>query len=391
VVQLRPDADDVGDEPKTFGVWSGDRRVATLVAQVNASASALEVTVADPVHATLAECGDLLHAVVTRARDIPARQVEVTTVDPLLRQASGRAGFERTLRGPLRCRADGTTVPSPPAPDSADPPGPADAGQMAATLASLTGVGVVVVPASSWISRMARGAVAGFAGMVKCSVDPQDGGRALALTVPNRSDVILESVALTVDIALGVRRRFGSAIDHLRTVSFDHSSHGLKGGRYAGEAHANASIISLNASYVLALVLDEDRRNRPAVPGRDLAFLPPAFTGLERTAAHELWHQIEATFEARRYGASIEFRRRLGAHLGVETLEHAIRGREHDAPAPWRAAQRRLVDEVSDYGGTLPGEATAEMFEQWWCPVRQLSPVVRHFGELVDEYFPAPG
>ncbi|MEO7836746.1 MAG: hypothetical protein ABIS21_03765 [Acidimicrobiales bacterium] len=380
MLQLRPDADTGNGGPPTFGAWSDDRRVATLLIRVDTLASALQVTVADPVLCTLEQSGELLRAVVAHARTIPVPHVEIATVDPLLRDDARRTGFECHLRRPLRCRAD----------EPASASRPADARDMADIVASLVGVRVTVVPAPRWISRMARGAVAGFAAMVRYNVDPQDGRPALAVTVPDRADAIPESVALTVDVALSVRRRFGAAIDHLQTLSFDHSSHGLKGGQLAGEAHANASIISLNASYVLAAYLEEDRRHSPSVSAAgDRALLPPPFTSLERTTAHELWHQIEATFEARRYRESIEFRRQLGDHLGVETLEHAIRGRHADAPPPWRAAQGRLVEEVSDYGGTLPGEATAEMFKDWWCPVTDLSPTVARFGELVDRYFPA--
>jgi len=33
-------------------------------------------------------------------------------------------------------------------------------------------------------------------------------------------------------------------------------------------------------------------------------------------------------------------------------------------------------------------EATAEMFELWWCRGESCSPTVAFFGELLDEFFP---
>lgn len=393
MLQLRADtALGSGDLP-TFGAWNQERRVATLVLRTDAVASALLVTVAEPPRCTWAECGDLLDAVVAHASSIPVSTVEVATVDPLLRHAGAAAGFERQLRRPLRYAVGLSGVEATPA--ETTPPGPADPEALARALASLLGVGVTVVPASGWISRLARGAVGGLGDMVRWQVDPGDRRPTLALTAPNRADVMIESVALTVHVALAVRRRFGTAIDHLRTLSFDQSSHGLKGGHHAGEAHANASLVSVNASFVLARMLDERRQQwRSARDGGESsegpAYLPPPYTGLERTTAHELWHQIEAGFEARRYRESVEFRRQLGLHLGVETLEHAIRGRQAGTPSSWQAAQGQLVEEVSDYAGTLPHEATAEMFAHWWCPVREPSPIVSLFATLVDRYFPPP-
>ena len=72
----------------------------------------------------------------------------------------------------------------------------------------------------------------------------------------------------------------------------------------------------------------------------------------------------------------------------METLEHAVKGGSAKAPAPWQAAHRRLMDEVSLYATTNVREATAEMFKQWWCRTGPTSPVVTRFGELVDQFFP---
>lgn len=255
----------------------------------------------------------------------------------------------------------------------------------------MTGVSTTVRPATGWLAKLARGAVGGFGDMTNLVIHG-GGGKDLIVAVPNRSDVVPETLAAAIGTILGVRRRFGEAIGHLRVVSFDHASHGLKVGRYAGQAQTNVGIIHLNASYALAGEHQEQRPTdpppRPTTESSGAAVA--AWSNLERTTAHEAWHQIEGAFEARHYKRSIEFRRRLGAHFGVATLEHAILGRSPNSAPAWRAAQAQLVQEVSDYGGTLPGEATAEMFMHWWCPIRPPSPAVQLFGELVEEYFPRP-
>jgi hypothetical protein len=84
----------------------------------------------------------------------------------------------------------------------------------------------------------------------------------------------------------------------------------------------------------------------------------------------------------------VEFNAALGDALGVESLEHALRGRERGAPAEWQAAHAQLVRDVSNYAGTNPREATAEMFSLWWRGDRA-SPVVARFGELVEQHFSA--
>lgn len=310
--------------------------------------------------------------------------MDLDTIDPLVRHQARLAGLGGPLRQPLR--ADLETVSKRP-PDEPALPDPA---ALAREVGRLSGAEVTVPAAAGWLAKLARGAVAGFGDMMNLVVPGGDGRKTFTLAVPRRPDILPESLALAVDTVLGVRRRFGPAIDHLRVVSFDHASHGLKAGRYAGEAQTNVGIVHLNASYALAGELEEQRRPHPVLPPRYQfagSVIPP-YSDVERTTAHEAWHQIEGAFEARHYKRSIEMRRRLGTHFGVETLEHAVLGRNPDSSPAWKAAQAQLVREVSDYGGTLPGEATAEMFKDWWCPIVPASPAVQMFAELVDEYFP---
>ena len=110
---------------------------------------------------------------------------------------------------------------------------------------------------------------------------------------------------------------------------------------------------------------------------------------LDGVVAHELWHEMESSFMARRYRDSMEMRRQLGAYFDVDTLERAVLGGRPGSPPAWWEAHRRLTTEVSAYAGTTIREATAEMFKQWWCRTGTPTGVVRRFGELVDEFLPA--
>jgi hypothetical protein len=86
----------------------------------------------------------------------------------------------------------------------------------------------------------------------------------------------------------------------------------------------------------------------------------------------------------------VEINRALGSELGVETFEHALRGREVSAPVEWRQAFRRIVDEVSPYATTNMREATAELFKLWWCatPTTGAAPLVACFGAQLDRFYP---
>lgn len=385
---LREDADEVPGAGGAWGIWSGERRLATATVerQDGGGAPVLGVRIVQPLQCSSDDARQIVAGVIGHARELQVRHVDLDTIDPLVRHEARLARFDGPLRQPLRGNLEILLGPSP------LELGTTDTEALAREVGRLVGVQVTVRPAGGWLAKMARGAVAGFGDMVNLVVQGGAGDRDFTLAVPNRADVLPESLGLAVDTLLGVRRRFGRAIYHLRLVSFDHASHGLKVGSYAGQAQTNVGIIHLNASYALAAELEEQRRPHPVLAPefRFSGSAIPPYSTLERTAAHEAWHQIEGAFEARDYKRSIEMRRRLGAHFGVETLEHAILGRKTDAPPAWKAAQAQLVQEVSDYGGTLPGEATAEMFKNWWCPVVPASPAVRLFGQLVEEYLPPP-
>jgi hypothetical protein len=214
-------------------------------------------------------------------------------------------------------------------------------------------------------------------------------GRAFTVSVPDRTDIMPEPIALAAGITVGVLNRFPGQAAGVSMVSFDQALHEMKTGTVAGMTQGQSQAIHLNISYVVVEAFLEAMRRRDTL---DLvspsARAPSPYTQVEATTAHELWHRIEMVFEARDYRSSIEFRRQLGLHLGVDTLEQAVKGGTTRAPAAWQAAYRRLAHEVSDYATTNPREATAEMFKLWWCRSGPTSRLVTRFGELIDELLP---
>ncbi|MGH9018522.1 MAG: hypothetical protein ACRDY1_12300, partial [Acidimicrobiales bacterium] len=226
-------------------------------------------------------------------------------------------------------------------------------------------------------------------------------GRRFVISAPDRPDVLPEAMALAADTATAVLRRFPDHGGMLEYVYFDRAFYGFKEGHYAGMTEATAPSIHLNVDFAAAGAALDMMRRRDREPeqetepqrraGTPAAAVAAPFTAVDGTVAHEIWHKVESVFEARHYAASIEFRRALGRSLGVETLEHVVKGGEPGAPASWRRAHERLSEEASPYATTTIHEATAELFKLWWCRDDAPAPLVRRFGDVLDEFLPPPG
>lgn len=221
------------------------------------------------------------------------------------------------------------------------------------------------------LKRMARSAIGGRSAGVELVVS--DGHpllRTFSVELPAADDIVAPVVADAIATAVGIRRRFGRAIDALRSMSFDLHDGRMASGHIAGTAYLNLGVVHLNAAYVTASGIAEQQRRtgQPPIP-------------MDALVAHELWHLIELAWETRDYAATIAFRRDLGAHFGVATIEHAVRGDED--------ANAHLRDAVSWYAATGSREATAEMFQQWWV-AGEISPAIAHFAAAVDRYLPPP-
>jgi len=265
------------------------------------------------------------------------------TDDAGVRDEARRTGWSGPLRGPLQF--------------DAGPPFPSVG---AAIEALVPGVRVTAGPRVGVVGRVIRSALAGRTDTVEVVVHDTTEDGHFRLRYPDRADLFAEAVARAVDVAVAMHGRFGPAVGHVRLVAIDSGPQGFNTGHVAGVAAPTVGDVHLNASLCL----------------------PPEgrATSIDETTAHEFWHQVELGFNARRYRESIEFRRQLGAYFGVETLERAV-----DRPG---AARDRLIAEVSAYAATNTLEATAEMARLWWTSRADPPPVARHFGEVVDRFFP---
>jgi DNA-binding XRE family transcriptional regulator len=169
-----------------------------------------------------------------------------------------------------------------------------------------------------------------------------------------------------------VHARFGAAAAHVNTISFDYSSHGMATGKHAGEAARQLGVIHVNANFVLTEGIDASWRSGAPVS------LPVPWSSLDATTAHELWHKIELAWETEHYAESIEFRRAVGALFGKATIEQVFTD---------EAARAVLASEVSAYATTNRVEATAEMFELFWCGPPPNGSIAEQFGAIVDRFF----
>ena len=215
-----------------------------------------------------------------------------------------------------------------------------------------------------------------------------DGGFRMRLKAPDRSDLMPEVVAAALDTAFAIRRRYGRMAVGVHTITIDDGAGGMDDHMTAGSTQGGSGTIYLETSLAFADALSADRLRRGGRRGVS-AEVPRPWFHIDGVVAHEIWHNMDATV-ATTPGVYVEFNRALGEELGVETFEHALRGRDAGAPEPWRAGFRRIVEEVSPYATTNMREATAELFKLWWCASPQSPPraLVARFGALLDRYYP---
>ncbi|HEX3540993.1 MAG TPA: hypothetical protein VHT75_11190 [Acidimicrobiales bacterium] len=370
-----------------FTARSGDRELADVVRRVDSEALRVSVATRLSPVATAAELAALVGAIITEGQAQGRLAIMLADgTDLRLRYFARAAGFQGPLRGDLRL--DLRASPAAPA------GGESGVTRLVSDLeALLPDVTLATRRPPGIVRSILRSAASGVSGTVHLIARLANEDRALQLAVPVTSDVLAESVALAVDSALSLRRRFRPLLDPVR-VFFDEEAHGMRVGTIAGLAAPSVRDVHLNSAY-LSLSgqerLQRQRAERTANPDParrpPLTVLPP-FTWLDALVAHEFWHQIEFGLESARYRDSVEFRRVVGRYFGVETLEQAIKGARADAPSEWQAAHRKLAGEVSAYGATAPKEATAELFAQWWCTPADPPPPARFFGPVLRQFFP---
>jgi hypothetical protein len=288
-----------------------------------------------------------------------ARVPALAVGDELVRTEARAVGWSGGLRAPLVA-----------------PSGPSSPGDLATAVQSL-------LPGTS-VSR--RGFGRHTVSLRAVTVD----GFRLKVKVPDRPDVVPELLAAALDVAFGVRRRFGRMASGVHTIAVDAGAGMFDDHRTAGSAQSGTGTFFLDVSLACADALDDQRRRlggRPTVSAQP----PRPWFGIDGVVAHEYWHNLDTTVVASP-DVYLELNRGLGEELGVETFEHALRGGESGAPPEWRAARARIVGEVSPYAASNWREATAELFKLWWCrPVDgPPAPLVARFGALLDRFYPTP-
>lgn len=331
-------------------VWDGATPVAQLVLSGRArDAVGVQLTAPMVIDRTVAT---ELVAAVTVAR-VPALDVG----DELVRHAARTAGWTGGLRAPLV------------APTA--PPAPLDTA--AAVHALLPGMDV---------SRR------GFGRSNLPLRAVTDDGLRLKVKVPDRPDVIPELLAAALDVALSVRRRFGRMASGLHAITIDDGAGTFDDHSTLGSATSGTGTFFLDTSLACADAMEAQRRRMAGRRGVSATPSRPWFP-IDGVVAHEYWHNLDTTVVATP-AVYLELNRALGAELGVDTYEHALRGQEAGAPPAWQAAFHRILHEVSPYATTNWRESTAELFKLWWCRPDDgpSAPLVAAFGRLLDRFYP---
>lgn len=379
VVQLRNGPE--GSVPGRVDAWNGERLIAVLNEQPTDTGTRVFLLERQaPIDPT--DVRALLDALTERALQHGGTTLELASSDPLVRDLARRRQLTGALRSPLIANASTRALP----PRAVGTGTPTDPEAIRTEVqALLPDVEVGLSGDDGPVRALLRRAVSGVPRTFNLFAMPEPGASVTRFSVPNRSDLLSESIARCIDTTIAIRRRFGRVAATARRVSFDHADFQLLHGHHAGSADRSVGVIHMNASYasVEGMTAMETVRAERSSGGGSAGVQAP-FNQIDGTTAHEVWHQMEGALEGRRSMDGIELRRRLGEALGVETLEQAINGVRPRAPESWKHAYVRLVEEVSPYGATAPVEATAEMFKLWWCATGPPSPIVAQFGELIQ-------
>jgi hypothetical protein len=339
-------------------VWDGPTPFAALEPAPAHGDGAVSLRLLAPVVIGRATAGALVEALTG------AGVATLDVGDELVRAEARALGWSGALRAPLA---------APVGPGGPDGPGGVE--DAVATVAALL-PDVRVERRASWRRAFSLRATT------------SDGVR-LSVKIADRPDVVPELVAAALDTAFGVRRRFGRMASGVHTIAIDDGAGKFNDHSTLGSAQSGTGTFFLDTSLACADAMDEHRRRANGRRGVS-AVVPRPWFMLDGVVAHEYWHNLDSAMVAAP-ATYLEFNRVLGAELGVETFEHALRGGERNAPPEWQAAFSRIVAEVSPYATTNMREATAELFKLWWCqsPARPPAPLVARFGALVERYYPA--
>jgi hypothetical protein len=332
-------------------VWNGATPFAALEPS---SAIADAVTVRPLVPSVLgrAEASALVHALTT------ARVAALEVYDELVRFEARAVGWTGPLRAPLVAPATAATV--------------------------------LLDPVLE-IEQLLPGATVHRRGFNRHALSLRavapDGLR-FKLKAPERADVMPEMLAAALDTAFAIRRRFGRMASGVQGITVDDGAGGMDDHRTSGSAWTSSGTFFLDTMLADADAMDAQRQRSGGRSGISATPSRPWFA-IDGVVAHEYWHNLDAEV-ASSPATYLELNRGLGAELGVDTYEHALRGREPSAPPEWQRAFQRILTEVSPYATTNWRESTAELFKLWWCrPVSgPPAPLVARFGVLLEQFYP---
>ncbi len=409
-----------GDGIVLFGIVGEGGELSSIRAELSSGGDARIYVLVFPGQAvSRPHVADTLDRVIDFARAKNLRRIVLITASRSLRHEARMAGLQGPLRGELSAYVAEIT------------PGPrtyifADEMNIFARASRLADLVATMLPASlpratgsglsgilSKLRSMGGGPLEGtsaknrpFGGRSAMGGSGAGGRIALEfagrssnpfkLTVPNAQDLMPESIAAAADTATEVLGRFSEFARAVRILSFDESSSGMKAGRLGGTASSSGGVAHLASWYVQAdqtLAHSQSRyapgTHSPATPPAIDAFSLPMATDLDRVVAHELWHLIGQAFESRNYRVSLEMDIELGRAIGAESLGHAMERHGRGSQPINPAAFERLRTQISDYATTNLAEAHAELFSSWWCNPESELPLIKRFGELIDQHFPA--
>jgi len=346
-----------------------------------------------------ADVATVLVVVGHRLADASTQRLVLETREPIFRAQARRLGFAGSLREPLT-RTPWTTSGASIDPDDPDDPDdptdpdepdePDDRADGADAIAARLGAhlpAVAVVPSpSSRRARLAKRAASGVAAPVELEVQGP-GQQPLRLLVGDRPDLMLEPVAEAVDTALRFRQAIGPLGSRIRRIDFAVPDHQLRTGRYRGTLQSEVGTVIITADLIAWDDLASFRRRPAPARAGGSAPVPAPGTIVDGLTAHLCGRLVDDALLAEDRHRHTEVRRRLGEHLGVATLEHAIHPRPRGDPEVQQRAHDRLATEASALAATSVAAAMGELFVLWWFRPDAPTPLVTCFAKVVDDLY----
>ena len=252
--------------------------------------------------------------------------------------------------------------------------------------ALLPGTKVELTSSAGPVRRLLQRAVSGSGAQLR--VDISDEWGRFSVRAPESSDLMLEVIAMAADTAMAIKIRFGRELRHVDRLSFDLAVHGMSQNKVRGAASREVPQIHLSAILGCATGLDRAVTHRPLPsatgPCGDECPVPRGQGDRPR---------VRPPVRLRFPSPSISGQHRVPPAVGACAGRRVLGG-------SGRGGQRGADNRTSRPGGAWPttfllnattsiAEAMAELFAVWWFGDEHSPDVVKCFGDLIEEYFPA--